>query len=293
MDRDELLLLADGAEEAERVRSEADQPNRRQREQAQPGARRHRDALAAVLGGEHEERQHDAGRDLDADPRDQHAGAGAQARAGPGGERERSGEQEQDQRVVVRPPDRELEQHRVQAHEGRRPAGGMAEDRGGPRDQRHRAEARADRDRLERPQPAGETQRGRRVAGEREERAVGGVLEGPADEREDRIARGFGRHMRVGVEAVQGAHAGEAEVAEHVLGEQGRPEQEDQVGQHDRREERAHSERPRGEQHEQVARAHDQRKRLEAARRDAEAQALERTSQPTRPAAAARGHVGG
>jgi hypothetical protein len=42
----QLLLLADGAEEAERVRAKTDQSEGREQRQAQPGAHRHSQALA-------------------------------------------------------------------------------------------------------------------------------------------------------------------------------------------------------------------------------------------------------
>jgi hypothetical protein len=109
VDGHELLLLADRAEEAQCVRAEADQPHRRERRQAQPGARGHRQPLARAPGAEQQEGEQQAGRDLDPDTRDERGSGGAKARARPGGECQRAGEHEQDQRVVVRAADGQLE----------------------------------------------------------------------------------------------------------------------------------------------------------------------------------------
>jgi hypothetical protein len=147
-------------------------------------------------------------------------------------------EQQEYQGVVMRPADGQLEQHGVQSHEGHRPTRRLTKTAGGSRDERHRAEARSDRDGLEGPQPAGKAKRGGRVACEREQRAIGRVLEGPSEEREDRVTGGFGGDMRVGVKAVQGSHAGEAQVAEDVLGDQWRAQEQDHVRRHDRRHDR-------------------------------------------------------
>jgi hypothetical protein len=288
---DQLLLLADRVEEAQRVHAEADQPDSRERRQAPDRACEHPQTLARVRRCEQQERQHQPGRDLDPHARDQRARGGTEAWAGSGGERQRGGEQQQDQRVVVRTADRQLEQNRVQAHERRRPAPRVTEAAGGPRDHRHGAEARGDGEGLERPQPAGEPQRSRRVAAEREQRPVGGVLEGPSDEREDRIGRGFGGEMRVGIQAVQGSHAGKAQIAENVARDQRRAEQQNHVRGHDRRRKRAQWQCPRREQYRQIARAHDQRQGLEAAFADPDVQTFKRSRHPARPAAAAAGDV--
>jgi len=288
----QLLLLAHRAEEAQRVGAEADHADDGKRHQAQAGAGRHFQAPTRARGGEHEEGQHETGRHLDPDARYQRDGAGAKVGAGPRRQSQRHGQQQQQQRVVVSAGHGQLEQHRVQAHERDRPAPGMAQVARGPPDQRDRAEARGHCHRLEGPQPAGERQRSGRVAREREQGAIGRVLEGPSDEREDRVGGRFGGDVRVGIQAVQGTHAGEAQVAEHVLGDQRRPQQQDHVCRHDRRDERPHRQRARGEQHQQVARAHQQHQRLEAARADAHAQTFQGARQPVRPAAAAPGYVG-
>ena len=118
---DQLLLLADRAGEAERVRAETDQPDHSDQRQAQRGSGHHTQALAR--GGEREqERQRQPGGDLDRDPVDQRGRAGAKARAGAGGEQQCGGQRQQQQRVVVVAADGQLEQHRVQAHEGGRRA---------------------------------------------------------------------------------------------------------------------------------------------------------------------------
>jgi hypothetical protein len=71
---DELLLLADGVEEAERVGAEADQPQRSERQQADGGAGKQAQALAPAGSGEHEERQQQPGAELDPDTGDERAG---------------------------------------------------------------------------------------------------------------------------------------------------------------------------------------------------------------------------
>ena len=247
------------------MRAEADQPHDRDRQQPAARAERRAHALTRARRGEHEERQHEPGRHLDAHGRRQRARRCARARARARGPRERERERQQQQRVVVRAADSQHQQHRVQAHERRRPARRASQARGRARDQRDRAEGRNDRQRLERPQAARETERYQRVADQREQRAVRGVLELPVDEPQHRVARRFGGEVRVRVEAVQDAHAREREVAEHVLGDQRRPQQQDQVREHDRAREGQRRQPSRDEQHEQVARAHDQHQRLEVA----------------------------
>jgi hypothetical protein len=237
--RHKLLLLADRVQEPEGMEAEADQPGDGKRKQAQRGARRHLQPLARARGCEHEKRQHQPGGDLDPDAGDQRAGARAQARARPRRQGEGEGEHQQDQSVVVRPADGEHEQHRVQAHERSRPAAGMAEAAGRARDQRDRGQARQPRECLQDPEAAREPKRRGGVADEREQRAVWGMLERPSDECEDRVRAGFRGDMRIRVQSVQSAHAREREVAEHVLGDQRRPEEEDHVRQHDAGGERA------------------------------------------------------
>jgi hypothetical protein len=289
--RHQLLLLTHRAEEAQRVSAEADQSNGGERRQAKDGAASDAHALTPTRGRQHEEGQHDAGCDLDSHAGGQSQRAGAKARVPTGCERQRGGEQQEHQRVVVGAANGQLKQHRVQAHERHGPARRAAQAAGGPRDERHRAEAREDRERLERPQPASDPQRGGRVTAEREQRAVGRVLEGPSDERVDRVGRRFGGDARVGVESVQDPHAGEREVAEHVLGDQRWAEQQDDVRRDDPHHEHSQRQRARGAQHRQVARAHDQHEQLEASWRDAHAETLQWASQPARPAAAAPGYV--
>jgi len=215
--RNHLLLLTHGAEKAECVRAEADHAQQPERHEAQHRGARHRQALARAGRGEYQERQHQPRRDLDADSRRQRDRGGAKAGAGSGAEGQRGGERQKDQRVVVGAADCKLEQHRVQADEGGSKELGVTELAGGPRDQRDRAETRGDRDRLEGPQPPGEPQWRGRIAREREQRAVGGVQERPADEPEHRVGGRFGRHVRVRVQAVEGSQAGEALIPEDVL----------------------------------------------------------------------------
>jgi hypothetical protein len=53
VDGDELLLLADCAQEPQRMPAEADKPQGRQRDQAERRGARHLQALAHTLGCEH------------------------------------------------------------------------------------------------------------------------------------------------------------------------------------------------------------------------------------------------
>ncbi len=271
--------------------AEADQADRAEHEQPEHGALQRRQPLACARRAEQHERQRQAGGHLHADPRHERRRGRAEARRGAGREHQRSRQREQDQRVVVRATHGEHEQHGIQPDEGRRPATRLPEPAGGAHDQRDGAEAAEHGERLERPQPARQPERHEGVAEQREQRAVGGVLVGPAQEGEDFVARGLRRDVRVRVEAVQRAESREADVAEHVLGDQRRPEQQDRVGRHDCCRDRAQAERARRRQHEQVARAHDQAERLKAARADAHAEPLQRPGQPADPAAAARGDV--
>jgi hypothetical protein len=200
--RHQLLLLADRAHEAERVRAEAEQPHQRERQQSGAGPERHPRTLASPRWREHEERQHQTCRDLDSDARRQRSCAGAPAWVRARGQRQRRGQRQEQQRVVVRSANRQHEQHRIQPHECRGPTPRVSEPARRARDQRHRGEARGDRDRLERPQPARKSQWDQRVAQKREQRAVGRVLKRPADEVEHLVGGRFGGHVRIGVEAV-------------------------------------------------------------------------------------------
>ncbi len=276
------------------MRAEPDQPDRPHRQQTHCRARRHPHALARARRDEHQEGERETGGELDAHPDGQRARAGTQARVGPRGQRKGQSEDQQQQCVVVRPAHGEHEQRRVQPDERRRPTPRASQAPGGPRDQRHRAEARRHGHRLQRPKPAGEPERGGRVAREREQGSVGGGGGSggfPSEEREDRVGRHFGGRVRVWVQAMQGSQAGEAQVAEHVLGEQRRPQEQDHVGGDDRRRDRAQRKRSRREQHDQIAPTHDQHPGLEASLRDPHTQALQRAGQPVRPAAVARGDV--
>jgi len=280
------------------VRAEADQPQRRERHEAQAGGGGHLAPLVRSRWREQEEGQRQAGGDLDRHARHQRDGGRPKARFGSGRERQRAREQHDDQRVVVRAAHGQHEQHGVQADEGGGPAARVADPAGRPRDQCDRAEARRHGDSLERPQRTGQAQRCRGVAREREQRAIGGVQEGPSDEPEAGVGRHFGGDVRVGVKAVQCSQAGEAHVAEDVLGDQRRSQQQDQICSHDRREQCAQGQRARREQNQQVARRHDQHEVLKARVGDAHAEALQRPGHPARPAAAAsrdvlRGSRGG
>jgi hypothetical protein len=202
---DELLLLADRAEEAERVAAEADQTDRTEHDDADRRARERLQPLAWQARAEHEEWQREPRRDLDRDAGDERRRGGANARTRSGAQQQRASEREQDQRVVVRAADREHEQHRVQPDKCSRPARGVPEPARSARRQRDRGEARGDGERLERPQAARQAERRRRVAEQREQRPIRGVLIGPADEREDFVARCLSGDVCVRVETVQRA----------------------------------------------------------------------------------------
>jgi hypothetical protein len=296
--RHQLLLFAHRVEEAQGVRAEADQPQRHEHDQGQAGGRGHLPPFARSWWREQQEGQRQAGGDLDRHARHQRDGGRPKARLRSSGERQGAREQHDDQRVVVRATHRQHEQHGVQAHEGGCPAARVTEPAGRPRDQGDGTEARRHGDGLERPQRAGQAQGCCGVAREREQRPVGGVQEGPSDEPEDLVGGHFGGDVRIGVKAVQRSQAGEAHVAEDILGDQRRPQQQDQICGHDRREQGAHGQRARREQDEQVARRHDQHEVLKARVGYADAEALQRPSHPARPAAAAsrdvlRGSRGG
>ena len=176
--RHELLLLPDGAHEAEGVHAEPEQPHECDRQQRSARRERQPRAIAGPRWREHQERQHQAGRDLDAHTGGQRRRAGTHVGArgsGPRGERQRGRQREHRQRVVVRPSHRQQQQHRVQADERRRPTRRLPESARRSGDQRHRPEARDDRDRLECPQPPCRSERHQCVAEEREQRSVGRV----------------------------------------------------------------------------------------------------------------------
>jgi len=160
--------------------------------------------------------------------------------------------------------DRKLEQHRIQAYEGGGEASRAALLPGRAAHQCDRGEARSDRKRLQRPQSAAEPEWGDRVAAEREQRAVGRVLERPAHKQVDGVGGRLGGDVGVGVQSVQGAQPGEIEVAEHILGDQRWAEQQHEVRGDDRHPQCAPGQRACGEQHRHVARGQDQRERLEA-----------------------------
>ncbi len=140
--RDELLLLSERAEEAERMRPEADHPDQRHGCERARARERDTQPLAPAALAEHQEGQHEPGRQLHADPgRQRHGGrtrvrarlvvprcaestlraAAARRRArGAGTQKQRQREREQQQRVVVRAADGEHEQHRVEPDERER-----------------------------------------------------------------------------------------------------------------------------------------------------------------------------
>jgi hypothetical protein len=92
------------------------------------------------------------------------------------------------------------------------------------------------------------------------------VLEGPADEPEDRVGGRFGGDMGVRIQAVQSSETREAQVAEHVLGDQWRAEEENHVRDHDRAPKRPLRQRSRGDENHHIAGAEDQHQGLKALR---------------------------
>jgi hypothetical protein len=273
------------------VHAEAEHAHERDREQRAAHGECRPCALAGARRGQDQERQHEPGGDLDGDRRGQRACGGSRARVRAGGQRQRQRDRRQQQRVVVRSADRQHEQHRVQADERDRPAGGEPAQGGGAGYQRDRGEAGEDGDRLERPQPARQPERHERVAEQREQRSIRRVLERPADEPERVVGWGFRGDVRVRVEPVQDAQPGEREVAEHVLGDQRRPEQQDRIRRDDHDHERRRRHPSREQQHERVARAHGQHQRLEARAGEADAEAVQRPREPSRPAARTGRHI--
>ena len=190
----------------------------------------------------------------------------------------------------MRARDRQQQQNRVEPHERRRRLGRTAHARRRAGGQRHRAKARGDGERLQRPQAAAEPEQRERVAAEREQRAVRGVLKRPADEGEDRVRRGFGGDVRIGVHAVQHPQPRKRQVAEHVLGDQRRTQQQQRIGCQDRYRDGASGERSHRQQHRRVADAEHQRPQLEPVPAKLQRQSVQRSRQPAGPAAAAGGH---
>lgn len=214
---EELLLLADRTQESERMNAEPDDAEREQREQREGSAAGRTAALARAAGAEHEEGQHEPGAELHADAGRDCGRAGAEVGPRRRSRGQRPRQREHDQRVVVRAAEPHHEQHRIEPDERGGPARGVPEARAGARQQGDRAEARECGERFQQPEPGGESERRREIAREREQRTVGRVLELPAQEPVHMVAGCFGGEVGVGVEAVEGAHAGERQVAEDVL----------------------------------------------------------------------------
>ncbi len=273
------------------MRAEADHSHHRDGQQTEGAGKGHLEAPPPLALAEHQEGQHEPGRQLDADAAGQREGGAA--RAGRRAERQRRSQGEDHERVVVGAAHRQDEQDGVQAEEDGREGGRAAESCGGTGREPHRAQAADGSERFQRPQRPGQAEGRRHVAGEREQRSVGGVLERPADEAEHGVGRGLGGEVRVGVQAVQGAHAGEGDVAECVLGDQGRPERDDHVGRHDGRRQPPRRYRTGACQHHREGATGDEHQNLEAAAAEVRAGTGKRPGQPARPAAAVGGDVPG
>ncbi len=271
--------------------AETDQRDDPDAEENERRASGHLHALAGPVGRQHDEGQREPGGHLDAHP-DRHRSARcAKPRTGTRRQQHRGAEQHHHQRVVVRAADRHHQEDGIQADECRRPAPRVAELTRRRRHKPDTGEAGCDGHRFERPQARGQAERRKRIARQRKQRAVRRVLVEPPYELKGRVGGRVGGHMCIGVEPVKRAQPGEVQVAEHVLGYERRPEEQDHVREHDRPRDRAHR-KPLGDhQHEQIARAHDQHQRLEAPGCYAHVEALERTSQPAGPAPDARRHI--
>jgi hypothetical protein len=155
-------------------------------------------------------------------------------------------------------------QHGIQADEHGRHLGRASHHAGRARGQGHRREAACDSQQLESPQAAAEPERGKRIGAEREQGPVRGMLEGPADEGKDSVGWSFRRDVGIGVQSVQHPKASKLEVAEDVLRDERRAEQQQQVGGQDRKRDRLTGQGARGEQRRGVAGAHHERQHLEA-----------------------------
>jgi hypothetical protein len=300
------------------MRPEPDHPDRRDPGQPQHCRRCHLQPAARLTGRQRQERQHQPGRQLDADARGQGdrgegqprvlAGVPARARRAPhrrrsagtsaasgghpaGAQRQPECQRHDHQRVVVRAPHGQHQQHRVEADEDGRERRGHATPLGGARRQRDCSQAAERGQRFQRPQRPGEPQRRGGIAGEREQRAVRRVLERPADEAEHGIAHRLCWEVRVRVEAMQRAHPREGDVAEHVLGDQRGAQRQDHVRRHDRARKPAERQPASPCQSQRVAAAHDQHQGLKAAAAQVRPEPRQRTGEPARPAAAVGGDV--
>ena len=274
------------------MRAEPDDRHDPQQREHPQRARCHARALAPARGREHHEWEHQPSRCLYAHAHDEHGARGAETGDCTCREREGARQDEQNEGVVVCAAARQLEQNGVQAHEhGRRPRRATHPARR-LRRERDRTEARGHGDRLERPQAAGQAQRRQGIGAEREQGTIRGMLEGPADEREDGIGGGFGGHVGVGIQPVQDAQARKGQVAEHVLGDQRRPQRQQHVSSHDRERDRPAREQSRGKEDGEIARAHDEREHLKAGGPEPEPERVQWPRQPSGPATAAGGHIG-
>jgi hypothetical protein len=115
----QLLLLAQRAQEAKGVRPKADNRHDREQQECAKRARRHARSLSPTRGAKYYEREHQPGGGLHADPDDEQSGRcpevrrvhrngdAPRARGGQAGfagrQRQRPGQDEQHERVVVRP----------------------------------------------------------------------------------------------------------------------------------------------------------------------------------------------
>jgi len=164
---DQLLLLAQGAQEAEGMGPKADNRHDCEQQERTKRARRHVRSLPPSRGGKHHERKYEAGGGLHADPDDKQGGCcpevcrvrrngdAPRARGGHAGfasrERQRSGQDEQHERVVVRATDGKLQKHGIQADEHGRHLGRASHHACRARSQGHRREAARDSGHLESP----------------------------------------------------------------------------------------------------------------------------------------------
>jgi hypothetical protein len=173
--RDQLLLLTDRVDEAERMHAEADHADDRHRQQGCHCTQRNAQPRVPARRPENEERQRKARCELHTHACRQRGSCRAGMGARPPGsraQRQRGAQRRQQQGVVVRSTHRQHQQYRVQAQERGRPHRRLAETPSGTRNQRDCAEAGDDCDRLERPQAARQPEGCDRIAPKREHRTV-------------------------------------------------------------------------------------------------------------------------
>jgi len=119
----QLLLLTHRPEEADGVDAEAHHTHNQHHQQAHHGCNGRAPTLTPTWGAKHQERQQQAGCQLDSHPRRQCSRPRAKPWRLTRAQRQSARHRQQHERVIVGAPHRQDEQHRVQSHERSRPAG--------------------------------------------------------------------------------------------------------------------------------------------------------------------------